>query len=575
MKKTSKLLSMILILIMIMSTVSFAFAESKVQRIDFDSVNEIMSLSDLEKIETELEDNKALNPQTEMESVYEISSISQANVDKSTTATNTDPNNAYVIPPDFTVRDTFTASEEQRWYAMEITEASKLSTILLNDTTLDSDLYVYKLNETTMILEPFSSSTYAGLGVDDFTNDVADAGIYYFVIYSYSGSGIFNFTVYTSTYDVNYEVNDTVDTAAVSEMVLDNFGIQTASVEAVIDNPTDYDYFAIDLPNDGLYQVFLISPDGKEYQSLWSGDGQNIYTVSNGIYTFSKGVNYFGVRSLDGSYSSIDSYNFSVKKIKHATFDDANYIGEWNDHTYTMHSDLIILVEEQNAGYFKFKVTPGHRLYIKIGNGGFDDEGLKVELYDSNKNLVGSAGPGDTVGDGLLSFLPINVDNTSNSTQIYYIRIIKPTAREGKVYGKSVNFEDRIKTGRKTFNFRGTASKSSGSGYSSTLNIDLRNDSSIPNGAIFTGVSTKGTQSPIQGRVYHEVAYGSHSPQTWHRAIAPSSSSGIFNIPSNYVAKVWYFRYYSPAAGSSTMRKVSISFKWEYDLALNGYERVN
>ncbi len=571
MKKTSKVLSIMLVFIMMMSTVGFAFAESKTQQIDSDSVNEIMSLKDLEKIETELENNKALNPQTDIESGYKINSISQANADKSITSNNTDPNNAYIIPPDFTVGDTFAASGEQRWYLMEVTKTSKLSTILLNDTTLDSDLYVYKLNEATMQLEPFANSIYSGLGVAEFTNDIADAGIYYFMIYSYSGSGIFNFTVYTSTYDVRYEVNDTTSTAN-TIVIEDDRGIQTARVEAVIDNPIDYDYYAIDLPNDGLYQIFLISPDGKEYQSLWSGDGQDIYTASNGIYTFSKGINYFGVRSLNGSYSSTDNYVLSVKEVKHATFDDANYIGEWNDYTHTLSSDIITLAEKQGVGYFKFKVRTGHKLYARISNGSFFDEGLTVALYDSNQNLIKWALPGDTIEDLISSFLPIDVDNISGGTQTYYIMIVKPPAQADKTYYQNVTIHDRIKTGGKTFNFRGTASKSSHSQYSSILNIDLRNDSSIPNGAIFTRVSTKGTQSPSQGGVYHELAHG--STQFWHRAIVSSPNSGYFNIPSDYVGQVWYFRYHNLATGSSTMRNVSISFDWEYDLALNGYKVI-
>ncbi|MEH0020581.1 MAG: hypothetical protein V6Z89_13055 [Desulfobacter sp.] len=567
MAKTSKLLSIASALIMMMSTA--AFAVNDIGQIESNQANKIMSLDDLEMLNPDIKHHKVENPEAKLKSVYELDSLPQA----TTRATNTDPNNALVLPPDLTTGDTFAAVGEQRWYVAEFTTQSKLSAVLLSDTTLDANLYVYKLNQTTMQLELFAHSTFAGLGATDYTDNIVDAGIYYFMIHCASGSGIFNYTIYTSTQDISHEINDIMPNA--SPLVLDDnngYSLPTATVDAVIDNPSDFDYYSINLPNDGLYQILLVSPSGKSYQSLWSGDGQNVYTAPDGIYSFSSGINYFGVRSLDGSYSSTDTYSLVVKEVKHATFDAANYIGEWNDITFTLGSDVMILAEKQNVGYFKFQVTAGHRLYVSISNGFSSDEGLSAGLYDASQNLIGAALPEHTVGDGISTFLPLNVNNTSSSTQTYYIGIFKPSAKQDQLYFKAVTINQRIKTGGKTFDFSGTASKSSYTLYSSVLNLDLSNNADIPEGAIFTDVDTDSTQSPSQGNVYHEVAFD--APQSWYRSTVSSSNSGYFNIPNNFVKRVWYFRYYTPATGSSTMRNVSISFDWEYDLALNGYKSI-
>ncbi|GKX31543.1 hypothetical protein SH1V18_40230 [Vallitalea longa] len=569
MKKARTLLSIMLVLALMMVNVNFTSADSNIA--EFSTENTIISLDDLEKIE-DINNVTNTNQEINLLNLDNVINDLELSLDteEPTASDNTDPNNAYLIPPDTTVGDTFAASGEQRWYAMEITERTKLSTILLNDTPLDGDLYIFKLNETTMQLEDYATSLTTGTGVMEATNNIVEAGIYYFAIYCYSGNGIFNFTVYTSTNDIDNEINDSIETAYEVTMS-DVVDIQTARVEAVIDNPIDYDYYKITLPHDGLYQVMVFSPEGKEYQSLWSADGTDIYTVDDGIYELSQGVNYFGVRSLDGTYSNTDKYTFVVKEIKNHSFDEASYIGEWNDYTYSLYSDSLILAEKQNVGYFRFKVTPGHKLFIRISCSLFDD-GMKAYLFDSNRNAIAMASnPDNAIEDGVLSFVPLDVNNTGGSTQTYYIAIVKPEAQQDKVYVQSVSLNDRIETGSKTFNFSGTASKS-GSGHSSTLNIDLRNNSSIPIGAMFTDVETNGDQYPSQGGVYHEVqAY----PGMWHRSIVSSSDWGRFNIPSDYVAQIWYFRFYTWATGSSTMSDVSISFDYEYDLGLNGYKRVN
>lgn len=570
MKKLKTLLSIMLVLVLMMVNVNFTLADSDSEIPEFSAENTIKNLDDLEKIE-DLSDVANTNQEITLPNVDTTINnlgISQ-DAEEPTASDNTDPNNAYLIPPDTTVGDTFAASGEQRWYAMEITERTKLSTILLNDTPLDGDLYIFKLNETTMQLEDYATSLTTGTGVMEATNNIVESGIYYFAIYCYSGDGLFNFTVYTSTNDIDNEINDSIATAHELTMT-DITDIKTAKVEAIIDNPIDYDYYKIDLPHDGLYQVMVFSPEGKEYQSLWSADGTDIYTADDGIYEFSQGINYFGVRSKDGTYSNTDNYTFVVKEIKHHSFDEASYIGEWNDNTYSLYSDSLILGEKQNVGYFKFKVTRGHRLFIRISCSLFDD-GMKAYLFDSNQNAIAMASnPENAIEDGVLSFIPIDVNNTGGSTQTYYIAIVKPEARQDKVYVQSASINNRIKKGSRTFDFYGTASKP-GSGYSSILNLDLRNESSIPYGAIFTDIETRGDQYPSQGGVYHEIQASSGM---WHRSTVSSSDWGRYNIPSDYVAQIWYFRFYTWATGSSTMSDVTISFDYEYDLGLNGYKVI-
>ena len=103
--------------------------------------------------------------------------------------------------------------------------------------------------------------------------------------------------------------------------------------------------------------------------------------------------------------------------------------------------------------------------------------------------------------------------------------------------------------------------------------MNLTNNSSIPDGAIVTRVSTSGTQSPKQGNVHHMIRPASSS--IWYTSTYASNSSGSYNIDidDNFSAKqTWRFKYNALATAKSTMKSVKITLSWQYDMNLTDYQ---
>ena len=80
-----------------------------------------------------------------------------------------------------------------RWYGFILDQRSKVSIRLQTVSEVDADLYLFGLNQETYELNLVGGSATSGLGVYEYYNDILDAGIYYFAVSAYEGSGQYAF----------------------------------------------------------------------------------------------------------------------------------------------------------------------------------------------------------------------------------------------------------------------------------------------------------------------------------------------------------------------------------------------
>ena len=148
---------------------------------------------------------------------------------------NTDPNNAYIVTNDIVAQGTIATAGEMRWYAFQLEEKSKVTILLQMVNSLDADLYVFSLDDSKLNL--IGGSGTAGAGVTEYYTQVMEAGIYFFAVGGYEGTGNYAFAYYQSSRDVENEVNDLPTLATAAEFNTDIVG--------VIDTPLDVDYYKV------------------------------------------------------------------------------------------------------------------------------------------------------------------------------------------------------------------------------------------------------------------------------------------------------------------------------------------
>lgn len=250
---------------------------------------------------------------------------------------------------------------------------------------------------------------------------------------------------------------------------------------------------------------------------------------------------------------------------------------DWGTYNRYKSSLTVVLNEDQEKFWISYQLPAKEHIFASCS---YSDkyEGMKVEMKGVTSNTAFS--PTDVRKRGtVLAFLPVIADNTTSSTQTFYICITRPQNYSGKMY-VSITLKERIKTGRGVFDFRGTARnrgnnpfKNSGSD-SSVISLDLRNESRIPRNAIVTSVATKGRMSPEQGHVRHMIRPTKNSSQ-WFTSRVSSADSGSYYIDksNNFDAKqMWEFKYNGKATGSSSMSRVRLEMAWEYDLQYTDFE---
>ncbi|ENQ3081219.1 hypothetical protein ACEOWG_004585, partial [Bacillus cereus] len=190
---------------------------------------------------------------------------------------------------------------------------------------------------------------------------------------------------------------------------------------------------------------------------------------------------------------------------------------------------------------------------------------MTVSLHDQNYKEIDKSS--QVMGLNTSSpFIYIKAD-AKTSSDVFYVKVTRDPKYTGTMYFSPSVVYDRIKTGSKEVEFKGTAAVGNGpidlqGRDSSVITADLTQDTSIPKGAIVKNITTKGNQAPSQGNVVHKIM--SNENQVWHTAAV----AGCFKISLQdnlQVAKVWNFKYHVGSPAGSTMKNVTANIGYEYD----------
>ncbi len=227
-----------------------------------------------------------------------------------TGTTNTDPNNALFINSTYYgVPLADTADANDRWYFFENIGTNKLCSILNQDGEGDYNIYLYKLDDTTLNLVDYS----ANVGGFEKINYIGDDGYYFLCISPYEAATTsYNYTFLVDVienYDQN-EVNDNYN-EAISYT-------NTIKTTGTIDNAYDEDWFklTVDSGHAGNYCISVKTELDKQYALfLYDSNLSSLgnYLIDSNIkgFNLSEGDYYFRILSYTGEFTN-NEYNFNV-----------------------------------------------------------------------------------------------------------------------------------------------------------------------------------------------------------------------------------------------------------------------
>lgn len=244
----------------------------------------------------------------------------------------------------------------------------------------------------------------------------------------------------------------------------------------------------------------------------------------------------------------------------------------------------IVIPKDEEQFWVSFKLPRDKHIYTSCTyHDKYEGMTFNVEGLGADEDIKHS--PDDVINAGTYrAMMAANIDNNGHSDRTYYIRVTRPESYTGGKMVVSLSLDERIKTGRGTFDFRGTA-RNRGNSYhnfsnsgvdSSVISVDLRNNNSIPDGAIVTSIETSSRMSPSQGGVHHMLR-PSDTTNSWFTSRVSSADSGMYHIDSSddfEVKQEWEFKYNAMATRSSSMSRVKLEISWEYDISNTGYRAV-
>lgn len=364
-----KIISLGLVIMMCAALGVTAFAQEENFQKETEVVNagEMQTISESEREELEVESAEESVPEgNTMEHTYpgdtlQVTEELIERKNKRDIAENTDPNYAYLVENDYLMQGNLTAVNEMRWYAFQINEKSKITILLQMAESVDADLYLFKLDGSTLNL--IGGSSTEGFGGIEYTTQVIEAGIYYFSIASYNGTGEYIFGFYQSSLDANNEINDTQDTATNID-----FGTE---IKGVIDNVNDQDYYKLVLPRRTFFRFSYTDTNGYAFGYLGSNNGETIYKLKGtDIYDAAAGTYYFLVKSNgDKNYSATSPYTIKFNKLGNVANDSSANVFAYNE----------------KAGIILQSNSDGSKCYIN-GN----RININYSYYDDCSNVAGT-----------------------------------------------------------------------------------------------------------------------------------------------------------------------------------------
>ena len=201
------------------------------------------------------------------------------------------PNLAWPLMPNVPEsRDSLTARGQVRWYFLEVHQRSRLTAALNMPSNVDFDLEVFRLNQSTMMLQSVGFSWQHN---PEIVRVIAEPGIYFFAISSFIGTGPFVLTPHLAAGSVNNGLNHTQATA--TPLASDNF-----TVNGVICNPFDLHWYSFNLT--GMrYATFTFTRPAGMNAEFFLVNGEFVYSITPGVQYRLPGVRlYIIVRGVNG-----------------------------------------------------------------------------------------------------------------------------------------------------------------------------------------------------------------------------------------------------------------------------------
>jgi hypothetical protein len=400
---------------------------------------------------------------------------------------------------------------------------------------------------------------------------------------------VYNITSVTDQNEVNDNLFEAVDGASITS----NTGIN-----ADFDNPYDDDIYKFSSSDESHYaKVVFSSPNGdvadiqtEVYQYTPNGTGGGTLTP---ITSGNGGVTYFttlyqkdyiievhSIAQEDYNYTmnfqTIDNGYYDTYEANN-TLQTAYSVGTWNYKSvqgtifnkYSLSNPY-----SDDIDYYRFYATAGDKLALYLHQTTFDNMPLDMKLYNgSTYSQIGTGASGKVANTKIYRF---NVPTTG-----YYIVSIAATPgdtlNEHTAFDAyTLEFDARIASGSITASFSPTSLRNPGAslsslgtpGYAPVAQLDLRSNSSVPDGATITSLQINGTMSPSLGNTYMEL-----EPSSNGVVYTSVRDSGIFssitaslNLP---VKQLFYMDYYTYATSASTYSNLRAAINYTYDQTLN------
>lgn len=196
----------------------------------------------------QLQDNKIYNSSVEpingvaIGTIDNIAELGNTPVVLADLPANTDPNYAYGLTADTEYTSTITQEGEIRWYAFDISALTKVSMLVKAEENMDIDIFLFKLNTSTMTLESTNLSA-QNYGSEEYFSYVIGEGVYYFALLGATGNGTFALDFFENASYVDQEINDSIKTAQI--IGSDTGFTRKEEVTGIIDTMRDVDYYKI------------------------------------------------------------------------------------------------------------------------------------------------------------------------------------------------------------------------------------------------------------------------------------------------------------------------------------------
>lgn len=451
-----------------------------------------------------------------------------------------------------------------------------------NNSALDYDLMLCTVADDGT-LTPIAQCN-LGTYIDPATGKTADEGLAYIhnqanpmtyailVMATVGSSSTEEFALTLSldvagSYDSN-EPNDNPFTA--TALRLFDTSPSVASAVGSLNVPNDQDWYSVTTTAPGVYELDAGNYDAEAYYVTTGNKMVQANKNPSGYYVLGKGTYYIKVYSS----APVDSFVFGdyafkiTDQSKYSTMKTAFDYHYWDMSSYRPDP----IPWGQTQAFYKFSINTEDKMYAKITLPSDGSELLIGALNSSGQTLdmAYSANAGDIITPSIGSkFIAVNVDGTQVSDGVVYLQV---------VYGNPMSFHyspflsRRTATGNGEFKFTGSCSNS-GNSISNAISLNLTNNPQIPPQAIVSGVTTKGSVSPSVGGINHMLNPGNRG---WLTSSGVGVGTGFYRDVDETlgigVKQVWQFKYAQTAFASTSMRNISVSFDWVYDLQYTNYE---